>query len=180
MVNFGRIALQFWQKSAQLRRNFSTNERSELVFRTYSMSDYHEIQTALIDLCRRCENTNQVSVMGSVDSQSLVLFHCEFADYLRCMEQYSESYYHTLVESTNNRVVAAFLTNFKRLHFSSYVMTGGFARLIRVDPSQRRKNVGIHVMQAAVEQVRRRGMDYCLGYTLASSCRWYTMHTLPY
>jgi hypothetical protein len=31
-------------------------------------------------------------------------------------------------------------------------MTGGFARLIRVDPDQRRKNIGIYVMQAALKQ----------------------------
>lgn len=102
------------------------------------MYDYHEIQTALTNLCRRCENTNQASVIKSTDGQPLVLFHCEFLNYFRCMEQYPESCCHTLVEPTSKKVVAAFITNFKRLYFGPYVMTGGFARLIRVDPDQRR------------------------------------------
>ena len=136
MVNFGRILSPFWRMSAQLRRQFSINQHCELVFRTYSMYDHRDIHTSLVDLCRKCEETNQASAKGSQDSRSLAPFHCEFTDYLRCMEQYPESYCHTLVESTSNRVVAALLTNLKRLHFGSYVMMGGFGRLVRVDPTQ--------------------------------------------
>ena len=119
---------------------------SDLEFRTTSMYNYHEDRTALINLFRRCHSTNRESALMGAGGQSASLFHYEFTDYLWCMGQYSESYCHYLVQSTDGQIVAAFISNLKRVHFGPHVMTAVFNRLTRVDPTRRRDNVAVKLL----------------------------------
>lgn len=169
MRDFKRVILQFYQASAQLRRAFSVNQRREFVFHTYSMYDYHNVRYSLVDLCRKCETTNRTSATRNNGNQPVTSFHCEFTDYLRCMEQYSESYCHTVAESRNDSIAAALIVNLKRLHVGSYTITGSFFRLMRVDPHQRRKKVGTYLLGMAIEHSQQNGADYHIGYALSTN-----------
>ena len=179
MANLEEIESEFRQKMTELRRNLGATEHmrrydvpniySDLAFYTHSMYHYHEIKTAVIDLCRRCEDTNRTSATIGAGSQSLMHFHCEFTDYLRVMEQYPESYCHSLVESNGNKVVAVYITNLKQLYFGPYVITALFARLFRVDPNHRRKNLGTYLVSSAFKQLAPLEVDCILGYTLTTN-----------
>ncbi len=97
---------------------------SNLAFRLRSMYDYHEDRSALIDLFRRCEATNQASVLMGIGHEAASAgFHCEFTDYLLCMEQYPESYCVQLVEPTDSRIIFVFVCHLKRVHFGEGIMT---------------------------------------------------------
>lgn len=141
----------------------------DLEFRTTSMYNYHADRTALIDLFRRCQSTNRESALMGAGSQSLTLFHCEFTDYLWCMGQYPESYCHYLVQSPDGQIVAAFVSNLKRVQFGPYVMTAVFNRLTRVDPTRRRDNIAVKLLFVAGEWLQRIGVDYSQGYTLGTN-----------
>jgi len=141
------------------------NELSELIFLTRSSYDYHEDKQLLIDLFRRCENTNSSSMSSGNTISASLCFHCETNDYLRSMEQYLESYCHYVKHSNNHRALAVYSTHLKRVHFGSYVVTMTLARLMRVDPEYRRKYLARDLIEYTRELNENMGPDYFQGYT---------------
>jgi hypothetical protein len=134
------------------------------------MYDYHEDRSALNDLFQRCETTNQMSAStntGSIAPSSG--FHCESTDYLRCMEQYSESYCGQLVDPIDNRIVFICVGNLKRVHYGEHIMTAIFGRLTRVEPSRRRQHLIMNLFSTVVQVTEYIGFDISQEYTLTTN-----------
>jgi len=146
------------------------------------MYDYHEDQSALIDLFRRCETTNQASALMSIGHAAASAgFHCEFTDYLLCMEQYSESYCVQLVEPTDGRIIFVFVFHLKRVHFGEDIMTLVFGRLLRVDPDYRRQHLVIDLALQKTRAVEHSiGFDFGQGYTQITNIPSLTLQRMLY
>jgi hypothetical protein len=128
-------------------------QKSNLVFRLRSMYDYHEDSSALNDLFQRCEAADRMSASMSTGSTALSSgFHCEFTDYLWCMEQYSESYCGQLVDPlVENRILFICIDNLKRVHYGEHIMTAVFGRLTRVEPSRRRQHLILNLFSTVAK-----------------------------
>jgi hypothetical protein len=147
-------------------------KNNDLVFRYRSSNDCHEDSTELINLFRRCETTKQASPsMSTTGGPGIALFHCEFTDYLANMEQYLESYCFEMVQPTDGRILAAYITNLKELYFGEHLMTAGFSRLVRVDPSRRRHKLAQNLMKLGNQVLQLKGFDIELSSTLTTNSR---------
>ncbi|CAF2898517.1 unnamed protein product [Rotaria sp. Silwood2] len=144
-------------------------DNSELICRIRSMYDYNDDRKAIVDLLHRCESTNEASAFKSNSGGSSVLFHCEFPDYLRCMERYPESYCLQMIDSKDNRVVLVYVMNCKRVHFGPYIMSTVFGRLGRVDPNRQRQLVGMSAYPHVAQFVRQGGFDYGQNHTMVTN-----------
>ncbi|UJR38467.1 hypothetical protein I4U23_031135 [Adineta vaga] len=143
----------------------STESSSSMIFRMYSMDDYEQHTTEIINLFQRCSTTNHNSVMMGDNSLLPTTFHCEFTDYFRCMKQYPESYCYTMMSAIDGRVVAVIVFNVKLAYFGSTLMTALFSRLIRVEPTLRRQNLAMTMFMRIYNGRKDRIRDYIQGYT---------------
>ena len=141
------------------------NESSDWVFCTRSSYDYHEDKQALLDLFHCCESTNLSSMSSGKMITSSLCFHCETNDYLRCMEQYFESYCHYVKHAKTQRALAIYSTHWKRVHFGSYIVMMVLARLMRVDPDYRRQYLARDLIDYSRNIHMNFGHDYFQGYT---------------
>ena len=143
---------------------------SDLIIRIRSMQDYRQDSTELVDLFQRCEATNKESAsMTDRQKKSMSLFHCEFTDYLWCMEQYPESYCLELVQSNDNKIIFTTIVNVKRVHLGPHLTVSAFARLARMDPERRRQYLTMNFFLQIEPFMQSLGVDFGLGYTLATN-----------
>ena len=146
-------------------------DHEDLQFRIRSMHDYRTDTDEIVRLLERCEASNLQSVVNesSKTEKSKTIFHCEFTDFLWCMEQYPESYCMELVDPKDGRIIFVVTVHVKRVHVGPRLMNMSFSRLARMDPTRRGQHLAMNLLLQSAPIITNLGLDFSQGYTSATN-----------